>query len=131
MEEELAETEAELGEGKRGGKARKANAATGWRRALSLGGILSPVLVETFVITFLAEWGDRSQIATIGLAASSDPYGVTLEASRARRVYRGAAVVGGSTSPPPCQSARWPSRAARSSCSSGSTRSSRGWKSER
>ena len=88
MEEELAETEAELGEGKRGGKARKANAATGWRRALSLGGILSPVLVETFVITFLAEWGDRSQIATIGLAASSDPYGVTLGGIRARRVHR-------------------------------------------
>ena len=95
MEEELAETEAELGEGKRGGKARKANAATGWRRALSLGGILSPVLVETFVITFLAEWGDRSQIATIGLAASSDPYGVTLGGVLGHAVCTGAAVVGG------------------------------------
>lgn len=28
--------------------------------------LLSPVLVEAFVLTFLAEWGDRSQIATIG-----------------------------------------------------------------
>jgi putative Ca2+/H+ antiporter (TMEM165/GDT1 family) len=27
---------------------------------------LSPVFVEAFVLTFLAEWGDRSQIATIG-----------------------------------------------------------------
>ncbi len=28
--------------------------------------VLSPVFVEAFVLTFLAEWGDRSQIATIG-----------------------------------------------------------------
>ena len=28
--------------------------------------MFSPVLVEAFVLTFLAEWGDRSQIATIG-----------------------------------------------------------------
>lgn len=29
--------------------------------------LLSPVFVEAFVLTFLAEWGDRSQIATIGM----------------------------------------------------------------
>lgn len=28
--------------------------------------LFSPVLIEAFVLTFLAEWGDRSQIATIG-----------------------------------------------------------------
>ena len=27
--------------------------------------IFSPVFIESFVLTFLAEWGDRSQIATI------------------------------------------------------------------
>jgi len=31
----------------------------------------SPVFVQTFVMTFLGEWGDRSQIATITLAAAS------------------------------------------------------------
>ena len=28
--------------------------------------ILSPIFMEVCVVTFLAEWGDRSQIATIG-----------------------------------------------------------------
>lgn len=29
-----------------------------------------PILLQTFVMTFLAEWGDRSQISTIALAAA-------------------------------------------------------------
>ncbi|CAG8517842.1 12713_t:CDS:2, partial [Acaulospora colombiana] len=35
--------------------------------------IFSPVFVQTFVLSFFAEWGDRSQIATIALAASQVP----------------------------------------------------------
>ena len=33
-------------------------------------GIFSPILIQSFTLTFLAEWGDRSQITTIVLAAS-------------------------------------------------------------
>lgn len=57
--------------------------------------VLSPVFAETFVLTFLAEWGDRSQIATIGLAASIDILGVTLGGILGHSICTGAAVLGG------------------------------------
>eukprot|EP00993_Chasmostoma_nieuportense_P003564 NODE_4273_length_814_cov_130.400291_g4115_i0.p1 GENE.NODE_4273_length_814_cov_130.400291_g4115_i0~~NODE_4273_length_814_cov_130.400291_g4115_i0.p1 ORF type:complete len:232 (-),score=29.98 NODE_4273_length_814_cov_130.400291_g4115_i0:68-763(-) len=40
--------------------------------------MLSPILWQAFSLTFVAEWGDRSQIATIAMAASKNPYAVTL-----------------------------------------------------
>ena len=86
MREELAETEKELADAK-GSSSSKTKA----KRAL----LSSSVLAETFVITFLAEWGDRSQIATIGLAASEDPFGVTLGGVLGHAVCTGAAVLGG------------------------------------
>ena len=58
-------------------------------------GMVSPVLLEAFTLTFLAEWGDRSQIATIGLAAASDVLGVTLGGILGHALCTGAAVVGG------------------------------------
>ena len=33
-----------------------------------------PVLIEAFILTFLGEWGDKSQISTIALAASNVMY---------------------------------------------------------
>jgi len=39
------------------------------RRTPSVVSAVSRVLIQSFTLTFLAEWGDRSQLATIILAA--------------------------------------------------------------
>jgi putative Ca2+/H+ antiporter (TMEM165/GDT1 family) len=57
--------------------------------------ICTPVLVEAFVLTFLAEWGDRSQIATITLAAHQNLYGVILGACVGHSICTALAVFGG------------------------------------
>lgn len=57
--------------------------------------ILSPAWVQTFVMTFLGEWGDRSQIATIAMAAGQDYWWVTLGAMVGHAICTGAAVIGG------------------------------------
>jgi putative Ca2+/H+ antiporter (TMEM165/GDT1 family) len=61
----------------------------------ALRSLLSPVLINAFTLTFLAEWGDRSQIATIGLAASQDVVGVTLGSIVGHAACTGVAVLGG------------------------------------
>ncbi|KAK5169657.1 GCR1-dependent translation factor 1 [Saxophila tyrrhenica] len=60
-----------------------------------LGLVLSPAWVQTFVMTFLGEWGDRSQIATIAMAAGQDYWWVTLGAVTGHACCTGLAVVGG------------------------------------
>jgi len=53
------------------------------------------MLVKAFSLTFVAEWGDRSQIATIALAASHEPIGVTLGGIIGHSLCTGLAVIGG------------------------------------
>lgn len=57
--------------------------------------VFSPVWVSVFVMTFLGEWGDRSQIATIAMAAGSDYWLVILGAIVGHGLCTGAAVIGG------------------------------------
>lgn len=57
--------------------------------------LLSPVFVQAFVLTFLAEWGDRSQISTIILGAREDPLGVTLGGVIGHSICTAMAVIGG------------------------------------
>lgn len=57
--------------------------------------MLSPVLIKSFSLTLLAEWGDRSQIATTTLTASRDLYGVIAGGILGHGLCSGVAVVGG------------------------------------
>jgi len=53
------------------------------------------ILLESFILTFLAEWGDRTQIATVTLAAANDVVGVTLGAIAGHSICAVIAVMGG------------------------------------
>ncbi|KAL8943379.1 MAG: hypothetical protein Q9216_001088 [Gyalolechia sp. 2 TL-2023] len=69
------------------------NALAGIHNLCSL--LLSPAWVQTFIMTFLGEWGDRSQIATIAMAAGQDYWWVTGGAVSGHGLCTAAAVIGG------------------------------------
>lgn len=50
------------------------------------------ILTQAFIMTFLAEWGDRSQIATIALAASYNLFMVNVGALLGHFLCTGASV---------------------------------------
>ncbi|KAM0940945.1 putative Gdt1 family protein [Dioscorea sansibarensis] len=56
----------------------------------------TPIFLESFILTFLAEWGDRSQIATIALATHKNAIGVAVGATLGHTICTSVAVVGGS-----------------------------------
>merc|ERR1712187_917414 len=55
----------------------------------------SAVFIEALILTFLAEWGDRSQIATIALASHQNPLGVIIGACVGHSICTGLAVFSG------------------------------------
>lgn len=57
--------------------------------------VLMRVMVQAFSMTFLAEWGDRSQLTTIILAARDNVYGVIVGGVLGHSLCTGLAVIGG------------------------------------
>jgi len=94
-QEEYEEVQSDLR--KREGERTKdaADLESGLPRRGSVLAFISRIFVESFTLTFLAEWGDRSQIATILLAAREDAYGVTLGGCLGHALCTGLAVLGG------------------------------------
>jgi len=58
-------------------------------------GIVSPILLQAFTLTFLAEWGDRSQIATIAMGADYNAWGIIIGATLGHGVATSGACIGG------------------------------------
>lgn len=57
--------------------------------------LFSPIFIQAFTMTFLAEWGDRSQLATIVLAASENINAVVIAGILGHGLCTGLAVLGG------------------------------------
>ncbi|NEQ31702.1 MAG: TMEM165/GDT1 family protein [Leptolyngbya sp. SIO4C5] len=58
-------------------------------------GLAQAILLKAFTLTFVAEWGDRTQFATITLAAAHHPVGVALGATLGHAICAAIAVVCG------------------------------------
>lgn len=69
--------------------------ATSSKTGVDSGNSWESVFLQALTLTFLAEWGDRSQIATIALAAAKDPVGVTIGGCLGHSICTGMAVLGG------------------------------------
>ena len=57
--------------------------------------MLSRIFIQAFTMTFLAEWGDRSQLATIVLAARENVSAVVIAGVLGHAFCTGLAVLGG------------------------------------
>ncbi|XP_011070827.1 GDT1-like protein 4 [Sesamum indicum] len=98
--EELAEVEKELDAAikSNAGETKENNKDADDRKKQSrpfLSQFFSPILLKAFSITFFGEWGDKSQLATIGLAADENPLGVVLGGILGQALCTTAAVLGG------------------------------------
>jgi len=56
---------------------------------------LSAIFLQAFILTFLAEWGDRSQISTIILGARENIFGTVIGGTLGHGLCTGLAVIGG------------------------------------
>lgn len=62
----------------------------------TLSSLVSPLWIQVFVMIFLAEWGDRSQVATVALGASGHTWDVLIGGLLGHAICSAMAVAGGS-----------------------------------
>eukprot|EP01135_Chromosphaera_perkinsii_P000469 Nk52_evm23s96 gene=Nk52_evmTU23s96 len=94
---ELKRKEDELDQLKRGGGDLESGDGESTFSAISVAcsKMFNPVMLQAFTMTFLAEWGDRSQITTVVLATRENPYGIAVGGSIGHCMCTGLAVIGG------------------------------------
>lgn len=95
-QEELEEVQEDLLKREKeesGGGDVESGGVAGLRRNLL--GFVPRIFLQAFTMTFLAEWGDRSQLATIVLAAREDVAAVVIAGILGHAVCTGLAVLGG------------------------------------
>lgn len=92
-QEEFEEVNEELR--KREEKEGRGDVEAGGRREPTAAALLSKIFIQSFTMTTLAEWGDRSQLATVILAAREDVYGVCVGGVLGHALCTGLAVLGG------------------------------------
>ena len=66
-----------------------------YRSEVTAMSLMSKIFIQSFTMTTLAEWGDRSQLATVILAAREDVYGVCVGGILGHALCTGLAVIGG------------------------------------
>lgn len=96
---ELKKKEEEMGNKKTGsdletGNAEAAKVSSSIFNTI-LASVFSPTFITAFTMTFLAEWGDRSQITTIILSSREDPWGVCIGGCFGHSLCTVGAVIGG------------------------------------
>ena len=92
-QEEFEEVNEELR--KREEKESRGDIESGGAREVTAASLLSKIFIQSFTMTMLAEWGDRSQLATVILAAREDVYGVCVGGVLGHALCTGLAVLGG------------------------------------
>lgn len=103
VEEELAEVEEEIaavelndlngGDLEQGTTEKKSSIAENIKNLLAY--VSTPIWYQTFTMTFLGEWGDRSQITTIAMAAGGEWLSIVLGGSLGHIACTLLAVLGG------------------------------------
>jgi len=93
--EELEEVEAELGKKDDDHDPEAPQEVSKAPVVFFLERLVSPVFAQAATMTFIAEWGDRSQIATIALGAQKEPFGVVFGGIAGHCICTGIAVIGG------------------------------------